>query len=209
MYNLQILTQHLTVFFWGWIVNLSFKNIIPYLSGMEGIGSILIILFWMFIANRIIKFVKGKLAGDGNTTQPKTNTSTTQKKPQQTFQEIFKELQKQMEENQTGKKLPDYTEKNIRPKQPIVQKQQQQKKEAVNLQHVYVSKNIVSDKERQKDSEFKQFVRSERKKEHDAEAHQLDKKIYELHEEEQQGVPFELDLRNAIIGSIILERPYS
>ncbi len=177
---------------------------------MEGIGSIIIILFWLFVGNRIIKFVKGKLIGDGTATQQsRPNTSTTQKKPQQTFQEIFKELQKQMEENQTGKKLPDYSEKNIRPKQPIVQKQQQQKKEAVNLQQVYVSKDVISDKEKKKSSEFEQFVRSERKKEHDAESSQLDKKIYGIHEEEQQGVPFELDLRNAIIGSIILERPYS
>ncbi len=209
MYNLHILMQHFTQFFWGWIVNLSIQGIIPYLSGMEGIGSILIILFWLFIGNRIIKFIKGKLVGDGTTQQARPNTTTTQKKPQQTFQEIFKELQKQMEENQTGKKLPDYSEKNIRPKQPVVQKQQQQKKEAVNLQQVYVSKEVISDKEKKKSSEFEQFVRTERKKEHDAESSQLDKKIYGIHEEEQQGVPFELDLRNAIIGSIILERPYS
>ena len=35
------------------------------------------------------------------------------------------------------------------------------------------------------------------------------KKIYTTEAHEEQGVPFELDLRNAIIGSIILERPYS
>jgi type IV secretory pathway VirB10-like protein len=176
---------------------------------MEGFGSIIMVVVWLIIVNlasRWFKKVFNSKGPDG------TNTSKpTSSKPQQTFQDIFKEIQKKMEEAQGRENIPPYAqpERKVEVKPVTKQPPVFQKKAEINIQEVYKSKEVISKKEKENSAEYENFIREERKKEHDAESHALDKKIYALEKEVEEGVPFDLDLRNAIIGSIILERPYS
>lgn len=173
---------------------------------MDGIGSIIMLIIWIFVINLISRFFK-KIFGKQDPNKP---VSTSQQKPQQTFQDIFRELQKKMEETQSKQNIPPYAERKMIPVKEVKPHVEVKKvKPEVNFQQVYQSKDVISDREKKSDAEFKKFIREERKREHDAESSKLDKKIYTSEAQEEQGVPFELDLRNAIIGSIILERPYS
>lgn len=140
---------------------------------------------------------------------PNKPVPTAQQKPQQTFQDIFKELQKKMEDAQAKQNIPPYADKKIIPVKEVKPVEVKKVNPEVNFQQVYKSKDVVSEKEKKSAEEYNKFIRDERKREHDAESNALDKKIYSTETHEEQGVPFELDLRNAIIGSIILERPYS
>ncbi len=164
------------------------------------VSSILMLLFLIFVVNAIGRFFK-KMVGKGTDAKP-GNTNSPQK-PKSTFQDMMKEFQKKMEEAQTGQNIPPYAQPEVvvaAPKKPVVKQQQ------TIVRHIETGE----EKERKAHAEYQQFIRQERKKEHDAEESRLTNKIYAIksHEEEVTE-PFELDLRNAIIGSIILERRYS
>lgn len=172
---------------------------------MDGIQSIIMLIIWIFVINLISRFLK-KMFGKSDPNNPE---SANKPKGKQTFQDIFKELQKKMEDAQAKQNIPPYGDRKVvtvNEAKPISKKPL---KSGVDFQKVYQSRDGVSEKEKKSNEEYKKFIRDARNKEHDATASKLDGKIYDIEETEQQGVPFELDLRNAIIGSIILERPYS
>jgi len=157
------------------------------------------LLFWIFVVNAIGRFLK-KMFGKANNTNP-SNTNDP-KKPKSTFQDMMKEFQKKMEEAQTGQNIPPYAQPEVVvavPKKPVLKAQQTLTK------HIETG----AEKEKKAAAKYEQFIKLERKKEHDAEESRLTNKIYALKTDEEVNELFELDLRNAIIGGIILERPYS
>ncbi|MBK7034866.1 MAG: hypothetical protein IPI31_11065 [Bacteroidetes bacterium] len=164
------------------------------------VGTILMLLFWIFIVNGIAKFFKKAV---GNANKDKT---TPQAKPQQkntTFQDIFKELQKKAEEARAKQNMPPYAK-------PEVKEVSYEKTNRPPQQEVYTTKEAIPEKAKRSDIEFDKFVEEQRKKEHDAEQRNLYKKAYRITtDDEQDVIPFEIDLKNAIIGAMILERPYS
>ncbi|MFI5171725.1 MAG: hypothetical protein ACHQFW_05005 [Chitinophagales bacterium] len=168
------------------------------------IGPILMLLFWIFIVNGIVKFVKKIAAAGKNQNQPQSKQSSP--KPTQTFQDIFKELQKKMEDAQSKQNVPPYAtlEEIKKQKQEVREK----RKEVPIKQAVYTYKESIPEKEKKAAQQYEQFVKDEKKKEHDAEQSKLFKKVYEIKVEEEPAIAFELDIRNALIGSMIFERPY-
>lgn len=163
------------------------------------VSSILMLLFWLFIVNAITKFFK-KMFGKANEAQPANKGGT--QKPQSTFQEMMREIQKKIEDAQTGQNIPPYSQPEVviaAPEKPVVRPQQTLTKH----------KETGAEKAKRSAAEYENFVKKERRKEHDAEESRLTNKIYAIKSEEETTAPFELDLRNAIIGSIILEQPHS
>ena len=114
-----------------------------------------------------------------------------------TPEEMFRDLQKKMQEA-----------RQKRAQMPSTKAGRRYKDDAVEKQKVYQAKEVVSEREKRSSEEFQRVLSAARKKQHDAEQHHLERKAI-LQENEQEEYPdFNLDLRNAIIGSIILERPY-
>lgn len=80
---------------------------------------------------------------------PNKPVSTSQQKPQQTFQDIFRELQKKMEETQSKQNIPPYAERKMIPVKEVKPQVEVKKvKPEVNFQQVYQSKDVISDKEK-------------------------------------------------------------
>ncbi len=174
------------------------------------VGTILMLVFWIFIVNGIFKFFKRAAAAGKVNTDPKQQTKP--KSTSQTFQEIFKELQKKAEEAKAKQNMPPYAKPVAKPV-VIEQKKVIQQAQVKPLhQTIYKHKEGISEKAKKSDLEFDRFVQKERTMRHDVEQSELFRKIYEIKpagEEDENVVPFELDLKNAIIGALILERPYS
>lgn len=172
------------------------------------IQTILMLVFWVFIVSAIGRFFKKLNGVDKNKANPqKTTSTTTQNKTPQTFQDIFRELKKQMEDAQQKQHVPPYAEKQKYPDLKTVQKQAKQ----IKSQHINTvqekKRNQVAEYEKKKALEYEKSVEAERKREHDAEQRHLENRIYTTAEEEQFE-PYQIDLRNAIIGAMILERRF-
>ncbi len=167
------------------------------------VGTILMLIIWIVIVNGISRFFK-KVTGAANKEKGKPQS----KQPQQqqkstTFQDIFKELQKKAEEARAKQNMPPYAK-------PEVKEVSYEKTNRPPQQEVYTSKELIPEKAKRSDAEFDKFVSEQRKKEHDAEQRDLYKKAYRIKtDDEVDIIPFEIDLKNAIIGAMILERPYS
>ncbi len=158
------------------------------------------LLFWILIVNGISRFFKkvtGAANKDNGKPQPQQQQKTT------TFQDIFKELQKKAEEARAKQNMPPYAK-------PEVKEVSYEKTNRPPQQEVYTTKELIPEKAKRSDMEFDKFVELQRKKEHDAEQRDLYKKAYRIKtDDEIDIIPFEIDLKNAIIGAMILERPYS
>lgn len=172
---------------------------------MENIGFIILLIFW-FVVVRIIKSVFKKYKadqGDKSTTQqPKTESQP------QTFAEIFREMQRKMQEAEAKQNIPPYADpgaKTVKTVEAKVKKVQE-----VTRKSTVQQKHMVTEKERQ-DRKDADKIESDRMKRVAAEEQRaIEKKIYSVEEAgKEEEVPFELDLKNAIIGSIIFDRPYS
>ncbi len=183
------------------------------------------LLFWIFIVNGIVRFVKKMGAGSkeaNNKPKPQNNSQ-----PTQTFQDIFKEIKKKVEDAQAKQNVPPYATfeevknkkaelKNAENKNAENKKAENKKIEDEKSRHeenqrkgVYRHKHAINEKEEKSAVKFDEFVKQERKKEHDITQREY-KQAYEIKDEEDYiDLPFELDLRNALIGAMILERPYS
>ncbi len=165
------------------------------------VGTILMLLFWILIVNGISRFFK-KVTGAANKEKGKPQSKPQQQKTT-TFQDIFKELQKKAEEARAKQNMPPYAK-------PEVKEVSYEKTNRPPQQEVYTTKEAIPEKAKRSDIEFDKFVEEQRKKEHDAEQRNLYKKAYRITtDDEQDVIPFEIDLKNAIIGAMILERPYS
>ncbi len=173
----------------------------------EFIQTILMLIFWVFIVSAIGRFFKKLGGGDKSKPNPNKTTTTTQNKTPQTFQDIFRELKKQIEESQQKQNIPPYAEPQKYPDLKTVKKEVKQIK-AQQINTVQEKKrNQVAEMEKKKALEYEKSVQALRKQEHDAEQRHLEQKIF-VTAEEEYFEPYQLDLRNAIIGSIILERKF-
>lgn len=172
-----------------------------YLRSMpDFISSILMLVFWIFIVNMISKFFKNLF---GVKKKPETGGTNQQPKSQSTFQDMMKEVLKRMDNPTSEQPVPPVVKTTTR---NVLSEKRDSKPQQTLQRHVETG----VEKEKRKAAEYQNFIRQERKKEHDAEASKLVNKIYALdYEPENENLEFELDLRNAIIGNIILERPYS
>jgi len=190
----------------------------------EFISTILMLIFWIFVVSAISRFIKRIVGGQQQQQkqqqqqQQNKKTTTQQKKPQQTtLQDMFKEIKKQIDEAQQQQHIPPYSKTEGKEEYPDLKKireKAEEIKEAKKLtpvqqkkQELYKQKEMVTEKERLRYEEYEKKVAAVKKKEHDADQSRLGEKIFRLHEEEQ-GEPFDLDLRNALIGQIILERKF-
>ena len=172
------------------------------------IQTILMLIFWVFIVSAIGRFFKKLGGGDKNKPNPnKPTVSTTQNKTPQTFQDIFRELKKQIDESQQKQNIPPYAEQQKYPDLKTVKQEVKQirKKEINTVQEK--KRNLVAETEKKKALEYEKAVQATRKVEHDAEQRHLEEKIF-VTTEEEYFEPFQLDLRNAIIGAMILERRF-
>ncbi len=173
-----------------------------YLSNMspEIIGNLLMILFWIFIVRGVVRFVK-KIAG-GAEQKP---AAKTEKKEYPTLPEVIREMQRKIQEAEAqqnqNKNLPPVITKPEN--KPVAEKKIQPRP-----QTLYRQKDLIDPKIKQESADHEKFVEAERRKEHDARQSELEKKIYSIDQKEEPAPEFELDLRNAVLGSIILDRPY-
>lgn len=169
-------------------------------SAMDFITSILIFLFWIFIVNVATRFFKKAFGADNEKDKESKPTTTIPEGPSP--EEVFRELRKKMEE---ARKHTTPTVTEHRPIPPADRRNQ----DAPEKQEVYRQREVTSEREKRSSEEFQKALSTARKREHDADPSRLSRKEI-LAEVEQEATPeFELDLRNAMIGSIILERPYS
>ena len=160
------------------------------------------LLFWILIVNGISRFFK-KVTGAVTKEKGKPQSKQPQQQKSTTFQDIFKELQKKAEEARAKQNMPPYAK-------PEVKEVSYEKTNRPPQQEVYTTIEAIPEKAKRSDLEFDKFVESQRKKEHDAEQRDLYKKAYRIKtDDEVDVIPFEIDLKNAIIGAMILERPYS
>lgn len=70
-------------------------------------------------------------------------------------------------------------------------------------------KDIFSMEEKRKSLEYEDYVRKQRRMEHDAENRHLEEKIQDYYAEDENTVMPIIDLKNIIIADAILNRPYA
>jgi hypothetical protein len=185
--------------------------------------SILIMIFWFIIISAVGKFFKRMMSGNQDASK-NPPLSKQPNKPQKTFQDIIKEIQKQVDESTQQQNIPPYArtevkevkpESDVREVKPVSEvrevkpvTEKQQSRINTNKQIVIKEREILSQKEKERSREYEKFVAGERRKEHDAEQRNLEKKIYAITSEEDDQPFVNFDLRNAIIANAILERPY-
>lgn len=170
---------------------------------MDFIWSLLIFFFWIFIVNLASRGIKKVFGGGEQDKKP----APTQRQPEMPVpaepegpspEEMFRELQKRMQEARRQRSVDQTSNEGRRYKDDTKEKQK-----------VYQAREVTSEREKRSSEEFQRVLAAARKKQHDADDHHLERKATPM-EVEQEALPeFELDLRNAVIGSIILERPYS
>jgi len=169
---------------------------------MEIITSLLIFLFWIFVVNMATRFIKKLMnpqeAQKKQQKQGEQDSPETGPTPEEVFKDIQRKLQEARKKQEELRKKEAQTDRGMRrydPDQPDKQK-------------IYQQKSTTSEKEKRSTEEFQKALTAARKKQHDADKSRLQEKAI-LQEPEKESYPeFELDLRNAIIGSIVLERPY-
>lgn len=179
------------------VYNGSFRQFCIFVH-MDSIWSILLVFGWIILMNLGGKFVKRLLGNDESAQKSKSKPKPTQESGETTHEptpeEIFKEIRRKLEEQR--KKQVAMSRKEVLMDEP-------------EKQVVYRQKEVMSAREKRSSGEFQEALAKARKTEHDAEQHHLEQKSILVEPEEEQYPEFDLDLRNAIIGSIILERPYS
>ncbi len=189
----------------------------------ELIPTLLMLIFWIFIVSAVGRFFK-KIFGTNQQNQKSKTTSAQPDKKPQTFQDIFKELKKQIEDAQQKQNIPPYAKKEeakpetypdlktiqqeAKKQQELKRLQQMQRRQNPVQQKKYQQHDLVTEAEKKRSLEYQRVVEEERRREHDAEQRRLEEKIFAPVKEDEEAVAFDLDLRNAIIGSIILERKY-
>lgn len=167
---------------------------------MDLIFSILGILFWIFVVNAGGRFIKKLMNGgqeEGKTIKPPVGQDAMPK-----AEDVFKELRRKLEEAQ--RQTESQKEIQRKPLSPVTKNL-----DAPEKQEVYKQKEVISAKEKRSSEEFQKALAQAKSKEHDAEGSRLGRKTASVSEIEEEYPEFEMDLRNAMIGSIILERPYS
>lgn len=168
-------------------------------SVMDFNPTLLIIIIWVLIANFGGKFIKKLMnqgGGEGETTEPVKPTKPTQG-------DVFKELRRQLEEARKAAEGQVIT-----PEKPVVAKSTRDY-EKPEKQVVYKATERTSEREKKSAEEFRQAIEKAKRREHDAESQHLEEKNRPVVLDDETYEPYELDLRDAIIGSIIMERPYS
>lgn len=163
---------------------------------MDSIWSLLIVFGWIILMNLGGRFVKRLLGNEETPKKPVSKPVQPESGPmqEQSPEEIFKEIRRKLEEQR--KKQATSSRKQVLVDEP-------------EKQVIYKQKEVMSAREKRSSGEFQEAIAKARKTEHDAEQHHLEQKSILLESNEDQYPEFDLDLRNAIIGSIILERPYS
>lgn len=158
---------------------------------MDSIWSIILVFVWIVVMNLGGRFVKKFLGQDQNPeNQAPEAPQAPEKKPSP--DEVFRELRKKIEEARRQQQM----------------ERERDQMDAPEKQVVYKQREVISEREKRSSGEFQQALAKARTTEHDAEQHNLDQKGHKLVAEEENYPEFDLDLRNAIIGSIIMERPY-
>jgi hypothetical protein len=168
-------------------------------SVMDFNPTLLIIIIWVLIANFGGKFIKKLMTqgnGENETKQPQRPV-----KPDQG--DVFKQIRRQLEEARKAAEGQVIT-----PEKPVVTKSTRNYDE-LEKQVVYKATERTSAREKKSAEEFRQAIEKAKRREHDAESQHLEEKNRPVVTDDEIYEPYELDLRNAIIGSIIMERPYS
>lgn len=175
------------------------------------VGTILMVLFWIFIVRGITKFIK---SATGKTEKDPKAPATTQKPQAQSFQDIFREMQRKIQEAEEQQNLPPYAEKHA----TDIKQVKETVKETVKVKDPvlaekrstsYRQKTILTEKERKLISDQKDLEGEIQREKMDSAEKARIKKIYAIDAIEEETSNIDFDLRNAIIGKIILDRPYS
>lgn len=157
---------------------------------------VIIALIWMVFSGLNSKRKK-------EAEQQKRTGAPTEKKPdsRNPMEEVLRELQRRAETIETPE---------VRNPKPVVAKTIKTNKHQVsNKQEVIKGKEVFSMEEKRKSLEYDEYVREQRRKEHDAENRHLEEKIQGYYTEVENDAIINITLRDMVIADAILNRPYA
>ncbi|MBK6731558.1 MAG: hypothetical protein IPG60_11580 [Bacteroidetes bacterium] len=125
----------------------------------------------------------------------------TERRPKNAMEEVLRELQRRAESIER----PEV----VNPKPNVAKTIKDNKHQNSNKQKLVKGKDIFSMDEKRKSMEYEEYVRKQRRKEHDAENRHLEEKIQNYYAEDVNTITPIIDLRDIIIADAILNRPYA